>query len=122
MEDVEAPALTSGQVRVRVHSVGLCKSDIYGYSGVNDRRDAVLGDGGVLVMGHEAAGYVDELGPGTDGPPLGSPVAVNPIFGCGTCSDRTCSATCPIASVARYAFGSSGSGIPSGAIGAAPAQ
>lgn len=86
MEDVEAPALTSGQVRVRVHSVGLCKSDIYGYSGVNDRRDAVLGDGGVLVMGHEAAGYVDELGPGADGPPLGSPVAVNPIFGCGSCA------------------------------------
>lgn len=85
VEDVEAPAVAPGDVRVRVHSVGLCKSDIYGYSGLNDRRDAVLGDGDVLVMGHEAAGYVDELGPDTDGPPLGTAVAVNPIFGCGEC-------------------------------------
>jgi threonine dehydrogenase-like Zn-dependent dehydrogenase len=85
VEDVPAPALRSGEVRVRVHSVGLCKSDIYGYSGVNDRRDVVLGEGDVLVMGHEAAGYIEELGPDTDGPPVGTPVAVNPIFGCGEC-------------------------------------
>ncbi len=85
IDDVEPPTLQPGQVRVTVHSVGLCTSDIYGYSGVNDRRDVVLDDGGILVMGHEAAGYVEELGPGATGPPVGTPVAVNPIFGCGAC-------------------------------------
>jgi threonine dehydrogenase-like Zn-dependent dehydrogenase len=86
VEEVDPPALRPGEVRVRVHSVGVCKSDIYGYSGVNDRRDVVLGEGDVLVMGHEAVGHVEELGPGVAGPEPGTVVAVNPIFGCGTCA------------------------------------
>ena len=90
VEDIAPRPLAPGEVRVRVHSTGLCTSDVYGYSGRNDRRDGVLGDGGVLVMGHEASGTVDELGPGVPGPPLGTPVAVNPIFGCGHC--RQCRA------------------------------
>ena len=85
VEDADRRPLGDGEVRVGVHSVGICKSDVYGYCGVNDRRDIVLGDGDVLVMGHEVAGHVIELGPGVDGPPLGTAVAVNPIAGCGTC-------------------------------------
>lgn len=85
VEDVDPAALRSGEVRVRVRATGLCKSDVYGYSGVNDRRDVVLDEGDVLVMGHEVAGHVVELGPGATGPPLGTAVAVNPIFGCGAC-------------------------------------
>jgi len=83
VEQVGAAALEPGQVRVRVHSTGLCMSDIYGYSGVNDRRDAVLGEGETLVMGHEIAGHVQERGDA--GPAVGTPVAINPIFGCGAC-------------------------------------
>jgi threonine dehydrogenase-like Zn-dependent dehydrogenase len=85
VDEVSAPPLRFGEIRVRIDSVGICKSDIYGYTGVNGRRDATLGPGGVLVMGHEASGYVEEVGPGADGPPLGTAVAVNPIFGCGVC-------------------------------------
>jgi threonine dehydrogenase-like Zn-dependent dehydrogenase len=66
-----------GLVRVRVHATGLCLSDVYGYAGVNDRRDAVLGPGDVLVMGHEIAGRVEATG---------EAVAVNPIYGCGACA------------------------------------
>jgi threonine dehydrogenase-like Zn-dependent dehydrogenase len=86
VEEVEPPALSRGQVRVRVHSAGVCKSDVYGYSGVNDRRDKVIGDGDVLVMGHEASGVVVELGPGARGVEVGAPVAINPISGCGDCA------------------------------------
>lgn len=86
VDRVSAPPLRFGEIRVRIDSVGICKSDIHGYSGVNGRRDAVLGPGEVLVMGHEASGYVEELGPGADGPQVGTPVAVNPIFGCGVCA------------------------------------
>jgi threonine dehydrogenase-like Zn-dependent dehydrogenase len=85
VEEVEPPALGRGQVRVRVHSAGVCKSDVYGYSGVNDRRDKVIGEGDVLVMGHEASGVVVELGPGARGIEVGAPVAINPISGCGDC-------------------------------------
>ncbi|HST38880.1 MAG TPA: alcohol dehydrogenase catalytic domain-containing protein [Conexibacter sp.] len=83
-----APAPGPGEVRVRVHSCGICMSDVYGIAGVNDRRDAVLGDGETLVMGHEVVGVVDELGAGTEGvaPALGTLVAVDPICGCGQCA------------------------------------
>lgn len=86
VETAEPPALRRGQVRVLVHSVGLCKSDVYGYCGVNDRRDKVLGEGDVLVMGHEASGTVEELGPGVEGIEVGTPVAINPVVGCGDCA------------------------------------
>ncbi len=86
IDEVPAPEPAAGEVRVRVHSVGICTSDVYGVSGLNDRRDVVLQPGGVLVMGHEAAGYVDAVGPGVQSPAVGTAVAVNPIFGCGTCA------------------------------------
>jgi threonine dehydrogenase-like Zn-dependent dehydrogenase len=96
VEDVAPPPLRAGEVRVRVHSAGLCKSDVYGYSGVNDRRDKVIGPGDVLVMGHEASGVVEEIGEGTSRSRthtvqsgtfvrVGDAVAINPIVGCGDC-------------------------------------
>jgi threonine dehydrogenase-like Zn-dependent dehydrogenase len=85
VDEVAEPAVPAGHVRVRVHATGICMSDVYGVTGVNDRRDAVLGDGDVLVMGHETAGVVDAVGAGVGEPAVGTPVAVNPIFGCGRC-------------------------------------
>jgi threonine dehydrogenase-like Zn-dependent dehydrogenase len=86
VEDAPVSEVGEGEVRVRVHSVGICKSDVYGYSGLNDRRDAVLTGDEVLVMGHEASGVIAELGPGVSWPPVGTHVAVNPIYGCGHCA------------------------------------
>jgi (R,R)-butanediol dehydrogenase/meso-butanediol dehydrogenase/diacetyl reductase len=85
LDETEPVALGPGQLRVAIDSVGICMSDVYGYGQVNDRRDVVLADGGTLVMGHEPSGVIAELGPGVQGPALGTPVAVNPVFGCGVC-------------------------------------
>lgn len=85
VEEVEPRQLGVGEVLVRVHSVGLCKSDIYGYCGLNNRRDEVLGPGETLIMGHESTGIVEEVGPGAEGIALGSAVAIDPIQGCGKC-------------------------------------
>lgn len=79
------PHAGPGQVRVRILSVGLCRSDLHGYSGRNNRRDEVLGPGETLVMGHEAVGLIDELGAGVGGMELGQAVAIDPIEGCGDC-------------------------------------
>ncbi|MCW2954979.1 MAG: zinc-containing alcohol dehydrogenase, partial [Conexibacter sp.] len=86
VEDVASSEPGPGEVRVRVHSTGLCTSDVYGYAGVNDRRDAVLGPGDVLVMGHESSGHVDAVGAGVAGLALGDPVAIDPVVGCGDCA------------------------------------
>jgi 2-desacetyl-2-hydroxyethyl bacteriochlorophyllide A dehydrogenase len=77
----EAPPLRigPGQVRVRVHSVGVCGSDVHGYAGVNARRSPGM------VMGHETVGTVVELGPGAAAPVPGTAVAINPVVGCGEC-------------------------------------
>lgn len=85
IERVEPGLVAAGDVRVRVHSSGICTSDVYGYSGVNRRRDEVLGAGDTLVMGHEAVGTVEAVGPGVESPAPGTVVAVNPIVGCGAC-------------------------------------
>ncbi len=68
VEEVEPPTAPAGCVRIKVDSVGVCKSDVYGYGQINDRRDAVLADGETLVMGHEPSGIIDQLGPGVSGP------------------------------------------------------
>lgn len=78
--EAEPPALAPGELRVAVHSVGICGSDVHGFAGVNTRRVAGM------VMGHEAAGTVVDLGPGVAGPEPGTPVAVNPVVGCGECA------------------------------------
>lgn len=83
--EVDVPAPGPGEVLVRVDSVGMCKSDIYGYSQLNQRRDEVLGEGETLIMGHEAVGHVEELGPGVSGVEPGQAVAIDPIEGCGEC-------------------------------------
>ncbi|HEY5333774.1 MAG TPA: alcohol dehydrogenase catalytic domain-containing protein [Solirubrobacterales bacterium] len=83
--ELESPHAGPGEVRVRVDSVGLCRSDLYGYSGRNNRRDEVLGPGETLVMGHEAVGVIDEVGAGVEGLAVGESIAIDPIEGCGEC-------------------------------------
>ena len=74
VEEVTPRALGPGEVRVRVHSVGVCGSDVHGYAGINGRRAPGM------VMGHEAVGTVIE-----GDLPAGAKVAINPVLGCGEC-------------------------------------
>ena len=44
-----------GEVRIRIGYVGICGSDLHGYTGASGRRVAGM------VMGHEASGWIDQL-------------------------------------------------------------
>ncbi len=69
-----------GEVRLRMAYVGICGSDLHGYTGESGRR--VPG----MVMGHEASGWVEEVAPGTDRMRIGTPVTFNPGIACdGSC-------------------------------------
>jgi 2-desacetyl-2-hydroxyethyl bacteriochlorophyllide A dehydrogenase len=70
--------LRSHETRIAVLATGICGSDVHGYAGVNERRKPGM------IMGHEIAGRVIELG-GTSVHRVGDPVVVNPIVGCGAC-------------------------------------
>ena len=79
VEEVESPEIGPGQVVVRPEATGICGSEIEGYLGKMGNRTPPL------VMGHEFAGTVTEVGDGVDEGLLGLTVAVNPLS-----SDETC--------------------------------
>jgi L-iditol 2-dehydrogenase len=82
LDEVEAPRPAAGQVLVRVRAVGLCGSDVHYYA------DGHIGDtvaAEPLVLGHEFAGSIEQLGPAVHGLRQGDLVAVDPAIPCGTC-------------------------------------
>lgn len=84
VEEVSAPEIAPGMVVVRPEATGICGSEIEGYLGKMGNRTPPL------VMGHEFAGTVTEVGEGADESLLGRTVAVNPLSSDGTC--RLCRA------------------------------
>lgn len=77
---VEGPA--AGEVLVAVGAGGICGSDQHYYSqggiGVIRVREPI-------ILGHEAAGTIVELGEEVEGFAVGDRVAMNPSHPCGTC-------------------------------------
>jgi L-iditol 2-dehydrogenase len=77
----------TGEALVRVETVGICGSDLHAF-----RHGSTSGEGpqGPIVMGHEFAGTIEQVGDGAfdgEGRPLavGARVAVDPAQPCGIC-------------------------------------
>lgn len=77
----EVPNVTpgKGEVKIKVKACGICGSDVHGYLGVTGRRIAPM------IMGHEFAGEITELGEGVENCKIGSRVSVYPVSFCGNC-------------------------------------
>lgn len=74
--------LAEGVARVAVSACGLCGTDLHLYEGMTMPPGASY----PVYPGHEVAGIVVELGPGTgDALPLGTPVVLHPLAECGVC-------------------------------------
>lgn len=75
VEEVETPQAGPGTVRLKVEWGGICGSDLaywkHGASGT-----AVLKE--PLILGHELAGVVDQIGEGVEGVELGQAATVHP--------------------------------------------
>ncbi len=78
VEEIELDAPKAGEVRVRLAACAICHSDIHYMEGAW---------GGPLptVFGHEAAGVVEETGPGVTLVEAGDHVVVTLIRSCGSC-------------------------------------
>ena len=74
-----APA--PGEVLLRVSATGVCGSDLHPYE-TGSIGSTVLA--APLVLGHEFAGVVEQIGDGVT-LPLGARVAVDPLVWCGQC-------------------------------------
>src|SRR4051812_24516999 len=68
-----------GEVWVRVAASGICHSDLNVMEGNSSLRPPV-------VLGHEAAGVVERLGPGVTAPAIGARVVVNAMTPCRRCA------------------------------------
>lgn len=73
VEDRADPIVAADEVLIRVHSTGICGSDVHGFSGETGRR--VPGQ----VMGHESSGVIEALGGDVTGLNVGDPVTFNPV-------------------------------------------
>ena len=73
------PELRPESVLIRVKAVGICGSDVHGYTGESGRRTPPL------VMGHEFAGVVEAVAQGVDVSWVGRAVTVQPVLSCGRC-------------------------------------
>jgi alcohol dehydrogenase len=78
IEEVELDPPGPGEVLVKVAAAGLCHSDL---SVINGDRPRVM----PMVLGHEAAGIVEELGPGVDDLKKGDHVGMVFVPSCGHC-------------------------------------
>ncbi|MFM8409389.1 MAG: Zn-dependent alcohol dehydrogenase [Alphaproteobacteria bacterium] len=76
--DVDIASPRAGQVRVRVTHCGVCHSDL-------SIADGVFPSPTPVVLGHEAAGIVEEVGSDVAGLAPGDHVVLTPLPPCGTC-------------------------------------
>ncbi|MBV8141292.1 MAG: alcohol dehydrogenase catalytic domain-containing protein [Verrucomicrobia bacterium] len=79
IEEVPTPSLGAEELLIHADAVGICGSDVHGFTGESGRRKPGM------VMGHEAAGSVVSVGPKVASFQPGDRVAIYPTFGCGVC-------------------------------------
>jgi Zn-dependent alcohol dehydrogenase len=78
IEDVELESPDAGEILVKIHAAGLCHSDLSVVDGNRPRQMP-------MILGHEAAGEVVELGPGVSDLFPGDHVVFSFVPVCGHC-------------------------------------
>ena len=80
IQDSPIPHFSKNEVLIRVKACGICGSDVHGYDGSSGRRIPPL------IMGHEAAGLIEECGSEVSGFSKGDRVTFDSTVYCGKCS------------------------------------
>ena len=80
IQDSPIPSFGKDEVLIRVKACGICGSDVHGYDGSSGRRIPPL------IMGHEAAGLIEECGSEVSGFSKGDRVTFDSTVYCGKCS------------------------------------
>ena len=77
--DFPDPAVGDDEVLIRVKACGICGSDVHGFTGKTGRRIPPL------IMGHEAAGVVENVGANVNGFKTGDRVCFDSTVYCNKC-------------------------------------
>ncbi|PLS09576.1 zinc-dependent alcohol dehydrogenase [Neobacillus cucumis] len=78
-KEVEPQSIKANEVKVKVKVAGICGSDIHTYKGIHQFRKPPV------IIGHEIAGEVVEIGENVKKVKVGDRVTVEPQEGCGHC-------------------------------------
>lgn len=78
-QEVPVPVCGPGEVIVRVRACSICGSDVHGYDGQSGRRQPPI------IMGHEAAGEIVEVGSDVTAYHVGDRVTFDSTVYCGKC-------------------------------------
>jgi 2-desacetyl-2-hydroxyethyl bacteriochlorophyllide A dehydrogenase len=78
LREVPLPVPSSGDVRLRILSCGICGSDLHWYQGGSAPPE--------VCPGHEIVGIVDEVGPEVTTVAVGDRVAMEGVQSCGRCA------------------------------------
>ena len=81
-KEMEIPAPKAGEVLVKVEYCGICGSAVHFYETGCIGTTPIEGD---LILGHEFAGVVEEIGQGVTNVKPGDRVVLEPGIGCGHC-------------------------------------
>lgn len=79
MVDVDRPQTGAEDLLIRIYACGICGSDVHGYDGSTGRRLPPV------IMGHEAAGVVEEVGSAVTRFKPGDRVTFDSTVYCGNC-------------------------------------
>src|SRR5882672_9173522 len=79
-EDFPAPQPGPKEVLVAVKACGICGSDVHGMDGSTGRRRPPI------IMGHEAAGVIADIGTDVTAWKVGDPVTFDSTLHCGECA------------------------------------
>ncbi|MCF3649864.1 zinc-dependent alcohol dehydrogenase [Synoicihabitans lomoniglobus] len=79
MVDHPTPVPAADEVQLRIRACGICGSDIHGWDGSSGRRQVPL------IMGHEAAGEISQVGAAVTDWAVGDRVTFDSTVYCGTC-------------------------------------
>ena len=81
VDDLEVESPRAGEVLVRIAASGVCRSDLHALEGESPVSQPPM------VLGHEGAGLVEEVGPGVSGLVRGDAVVIALYGPCGSCNE-----------------------------------
>lgn len=81
VREMEEKPLKPDEVRIKVMACGVCGTDVHIYNGEPGSAEVVP----PVVLGHEYAGIVEEIGSGVTTLAVGDHVTVDPNMYCGNC-------------------------------------
>jgi (R,R)-butanediol dehydrogenase/meso-butanediol dehydrogenase/diacetyl reductase len=90
IEEYPEPSVGKGEVKLKIKACGICGSDLHEYKDgpfiIPSRPHPLTGRSlGPVVIGHEFAGEVVEVGEGVTKTKIGDRVTINPLVYCGEC-------------------------------------